>query len=59
MMVVISNQVKTICVTNRERGVCNTVMNGNSWAVTNDCDGATHNSVTCDVSLNSEAIILD
>ena len=26
------------------------VMNGNSWRVTNKRDGGTHNSVTCDIT---------
>ena len=49
IMVVIFNQVKTIVVTNTQRWWVS-VMNGNSWRVTNERDGATHNSVTCDIT---------
>ena len=48
IMVTIFNQVKTIHVTNRQRWWVS-VMNGNSWRVTNERDGGTHNSVTCDI----------
>ena len=49
IMVVIFNQVKTIVVTNTQRWWVS-VMNGNSWRVTNERDGGTHNSVTCDIT---------
>ena len=49
IMVTIFNQVKTIPVTNRQRWWVS-VMNGNSWRMTNERDGGTHNSVTCDMS---------
>ena len=48
IMVTIFNQVKTIHVTNRQRWWVS-VMNGNSWRMTNERDGGTHNSVTCDI----------
>ena len=48
-LVTIFNQVKTIPVTNRQRWWVS-VMNGNSWRMTNERDGGTHNSVTCDMS---------
>ena len=49
IMVVIFNQVKTIVVTNTQRWWVS-IMNGNSWRVTNERDGGTHNSVTCDIT---------